>query len=158
VAKYRLDLKTNPTVANPPRHYDELRRIQAARKIKSYLKVLLSVPFVVAVLYFGSVLYNSERVVPKGVETVQDFYQRYGNPPRVESLLTAGQRYYRIIGEIPAPLGFPKSAPIYIFDNTGRLIEWTGGLQMDPDFTNRWKSASAERMTVSDFLDKFPPN
>jgi hypothetical protein len=135
-----------------------MKRVKAARTIKSSLKVLLSVPFVVGVLYFGSVLYNGERVVPKGVETVQDFYRRYGNPPSVETLQSSGRKYYRVIGEIPAPLGFPKGNPIYIFDNTGRLIDWTGESLNDPKFAARWEGVKTEHMAVEYFIDRFPPN
>lgn len=156
MSNYRLDLKTNPSRVSPPT--PGAKRIEAARKVKGYLKVLLSVPFVVGILYFGSVLYNHERVVPRGVVTVQDFYQRYGNPPRVESLYVTGRPYYRIIGEIPAPLGFPKGNPIYIFDSTGQLVDWTGESLADPDFDQRWNNSRPQAMDVSYFLEKFPPN
>jgi hypothetical protein len=158
VAKYRLDLKTNPSLANPPRLPDAMRRVKPVRTARPYLKVLLSVPLVAGVLYFGSVIYNGERVVPKGVETVQDFYRRYGNPPRVDTLQSSGRQYFRITGEIPAPLGFPKGNPIYIFDNTGRLIDWTAESMNDPKFAARWEGIATERMTLEYFLDRFPPN
>ncbi len=133
-------------------------RIAAARKVKSYLKILLSVPFVICVLYFGSLLYNHVRVIPRGVETVQDFYRRYGNPPRVDSLFVQGRKYYRITGEIPAPLGFPKGPPIYIFDSTGRLLDWTGESLNDLAFASKWDGIASENMSVAYFLEKFPPN
>jgi hypothetical protein len=154
MAKYRLDLKTSPT--QPPSHRGG-GRSRAAGTLKSGAKVLLSVPFVIAVLYFGSVLYNAERVVPKGVETVQDFYRRYGNPPVIEALRASGRTFYRIIGEIPAPLGFPKGNPIYIFDYSGRLVDWTGASKGDPKFSERWQGAAVQQMPVADFLDRFPP-
>ena len=108
------------------------------------------------VLYFGSVLYNHERVVPRGVETVQDFFGRYGNPPKVETLSDSGRTFYRITGEIPAPLGFPKGNPIYIFDATGRLFDWTGESQADQEFQSRWSGAQAQNLSVPYFLEKFP--
>lgn len=132
--------------------------MKAARTLESYFKLLLSVPFVVAVLYFGSVLYNSQRVVPKGVETIQDFYSRYGNPPRIEAIQASGRKYYRIIGEIPAPLGFPRGNPIYIFDGSGRLQAWTGESLNDPDFARQWGDLKGERISVEEFLDRFPPD
>jgi hypothetical protein len=161
VSNYRLDLKTNPSKGNPPAVPAAARgesRIDAARKVKGYLKLLLSVPVVVTLLYLGSVLYNHERVVPRGVETVQDFYVRYGNPPRVDGLFVGGRKFYRVIGEIPAPLGFPKGNPVYIFDSTGRLIDWTGESLNDPDFASRWAGVESQSMSVAYFLERFPPN
>jgi len=134
------------------------RRVEAARKFTNYLKVLLSVPAVVILLYTGSVLYNHVRVIPRGVETVQDFYRRYGNPPAVDSIFADGRKYYRITGDIPAPLGFPKGNPIYVFDDTGRLIDWTGESLADPEFVRKWGNVTNEKMSVAYFLEKFPPN
>ena len=160
MSKYRLDLKTNPSRTTPPAGTPSAgaRRIEAARKAKSYLKVLLSVPVVIGLLYFGSVLYNHERVVPRGIETVQDFYLRYGNPPRVDSVFANGRQFYRIIGEIPAPLGFPKGNPVYIFDATGRLVDWAGESRNAPEFNDRWRDVTSQRMDVAYFLEKFPAN
>ncbi len=156
MADYRLDLKTAP--ARPSLASAGTRSVSAAQKLKSYFKLLLSVPFVVAILYFGSVLYNHERVVPRGVVTVQDFYKRYGNPPRVQTLYVSGRTYYRIIGEIPAPLGFPQGNPIYIFDSNGQLVDWTGESLADADFAQRWDDGRPQSMDVPYFLEKFPPS
>ena len=134
------------------------QRVEAARKVKGYLKLALSVPVVVVVLYVGSLAYNHIRVVPRGVETVQDFYRRYGNPPRVDALYADGRTYYRITGEIPAPLSFPKGNPMYVFDDTGRIVDWTGESGGDPNFLQRWVAPRATQVGVSYFLEKFPPN
>jgi hypothetical protein len=160
MSNYRLDLKTSASKVHLPevKYAKAEARVAAARKLKSHLKILLSVPFVVCILYFGSLLYNHVRVVPTGVETVQDFYQRYGNPPKVESINVSGRRYYRITGEIPAPLGFPKGSPLYVFDDTGRLVDWTAESGNDPSFSSRWSDAPASGMNVAYFLEKFPPN
>lgn len=115
-------------------------------------------PAVLAALYVGSVIYNGERVIPRGVETIQDFYRRYGNPPAVESFVINNRGYYRVIGEIAAPLAFPKGNPIYIFDATGRLIDWTGEVNADADFRARWDDSGAESMAIAYFLEQFPPN
>ncbi len=129
-----------------------------ADSAKSSLKWLLSTPFVVAALYVTSVFYNQERVVPRGVQTIQDFYSRYGNPPQVETFSINGRTFYRVIGEIPAPLAFPRGNPQYIFDATGRLVDWTAAAMGDPDFLARWSDNSHQEMVVSYFLEKFPPN
>lgn len=128
------------------------------KNVKSWIKFLLSMPVVLALLYFGSVLYNGERVIPRGVETIQDFYRRYGNPPAVESFFINARSYYRVIGEIPAPLAFPRGNPIYIFDATGRLVDWTGEINADADFRARWDDSMSQNMAVAHFLERFPPN
>lgn len=125
---------------------------------KTLAKWLVSTPFVVALIYVTSVLYNNERVVPRGVVTIQDFYMRYGNPPHVDSFSINGRTFYRVIGEIPAPLAFPKGSPQYIFDASGRLVDWTGAAKGDPDFQARWSDTPQQEMLVSYFLERFPPN
>jgi hypothetical protein len=125
---------------------------------KTLAKWLISTPFVVALIYVTSVLYNNERVVPRGVVTIQDFYARYGNPPHVDSFAINGRTFYRVIGEIPAPLAFPKGSPQYIFDGSGRLVDWTSAAQGDPDFQARWSDNAQQEMVVSYFLERFPPN
>ena len=159
MSKYQLNLNTAPRRldTHSAQFAKAEARIAAARRVKNHLKILLSVPFVVSVLYFGSVFYNHVRVVPRGVETVQDFYQRYGNPPRVDTMSVDGRKYYRITGEIPAPLGFPKGNPVYVFDSTGRLVDWTGESLNDPIFSAKWEEVPSESMNVSYFLEKFPP-
>lgn len=119
-------------------------------------KLLVSLSVLVAALYVGSVLYNHERVIPRGVDTVQEFCLRYGNPPRVDYLTIGDRHYYRIIADIPAPLGFPQGNPVYIFDVSGRLIDWTGESMADPSFRSRWDSVESQPMEVSYFLERFP--
>ncbi len=159
MSNYRLELNTNPSRDYSSPDFSKAEaRIPAARRVKSHLKILLSVPFVVCLLYFGSLLYNHVRVVPRGVETVQDFYRRYGNPPRVDTMFIEGRKYYRVTGEIPAPLSFPKGDPVYIFDDTGRLVDWTGESLNDPSFSAKWDGVPSEGMSISYFLETFPPN
>ncbi len=124
--------------------------------VKSSIKFLVSMPVVLALLYVGSVVYNHERVIPRGVETIQDFYARYGNPPAVESFFINSRVYYRVIGEIAAPLAFPRGNPVYVFDATGRLVDWTAESDGDPDFRARWSDSPAQNMAVSYFLERFP--
>lgn len=125
---------------------------------KNVLKWLLSTPIVVGFVICLSVIYHNDRVVPRGVETIQDFYRRYGNPPAVESFSINARSYYRVIGEIAAPLAFPKGNPQYIFDGTGRLVDWTAAVDADPDFQARWDDRNDQRMVVAYFLERFPPN
>ena len=161
MSKYRLDLNAVPQRATFSAPLDETpgeRRIAAARRLKGHLKILLSIPVVLALLYVGSLGYNFLRVAPRGVETVQDFYRRYGNPPRIDTLFLQGRTYYRVTGEIPAPLSFPKGNPMYVFDDSGRLVDWTGESRGDPGFLNRWSNDLAQRMSIAYFLEKFPPN
>lgn len=125
---------------------------------KKTLQWLISTPFVVLLVIGVSVLYQNERVVPRGVETIQDFYQRYGTPPLVHSFSINGRTYYRITGEIAAPLAFPKGNPQYVFDFSGRLVDWTGAVEADPDFKARWDEHNRQKVIVGYFLERFPPN
>lgn len=124
---------------------------------RSALRWILSTPIVIAIVVGLSVVYQAERSTPRGVETVQDYYRRYGDPHAVVIFTMNGRSFYRIVGEIAAPLAFPQGNPQYIFDDTGRLVDWTAAVDGDADFRARWDNASARSMLVSYFLERFPP-
>ncbi len=127
------------------------------QSLKSALRWILSTPLVVAAVIGVSMLYQNEHSTPRGVETIQDYYRRYGEPHTVRFFAINGRTFYRVVGEIAAPLAFPRGNPQYIFDDTGRLVDWSSAVDGDPDFRARWDDSLSRAMIVSYFLERFPP-
>ncbi len=121
-------------------------------------KILILLPVLLVALWVASIFYHSERVVPRNVVTIQDFYSRYGNPPKVSTLRKTGVAYYRIVGEISAPLAFPDGPPQYIFDYLGRLDDWTPEYNKDVEFQKKWQSSDERDVSIPEFLTRFPKN
>lgn len=125
--------------------------------IKKGLQILVSVPGILVLVWLGSIVYHNWRVEPRGVVTITDFYVRYGDPPIVEKFLIQFQTYYKIIGEIPAPLAFPKGPPHYVFDSRGYLVDWTPEIDLDPEFASQWRGEDHRKLVTAEFLERFPP-
>ncbi len=119
-------------------------------------KILFFLPVLLVALWVGSIFYHSERVVPRGVVTLQDYYQRYGDPTAASTFRESGFAYYRVIGEISAPLAFPDGPPHYIFDYLGRLYDWTPEYRRDSEFQKRWAASGERTVTIAELLERFP--
>lgn len=119
-------------------------------------KILIVLPVLLVALWVGSIFYHSERVVPRGVVTIKDYYKRYGDPTKASTFRRTGVSYYRIVGEISAPLAFPAGPPQYIFDYLGRLDDWTPEYNKDIEFQEKWKSTDERDVSIPELLTRFP--
>jgi hypothetical protein len=66
------------------------------------------------------------------------------------------RRFYRIEGLVAPPPGLPRPQPAYVFDATGRLIDWTGESRSDANFSALWNES--QPLPLARFLARFPPN
>lgn len=119
-------------------------------------KIVILIPVLLVSLWVASIFYHSERVIPRNVITVQDFYRRYGDPLKASTFQKTGASYYRVVGEISAPLAFPAGPPHYIFDYLGRLDAWTPEYNKDAEFQKKWHSTDERDVSIPDFLTRFP--
>jgi hypothetical protein len=63
--------------------------------------------------------------------------------------------YYLAHGPIRAPLALPSGPPVYVFDQAGKLIDYTKDSGDDPRFAKAWKSGpeSGERLEEISVVD-----
>lgn len=52
-----------------------------------------------------------------------------------------GTEYLAVYGPSLPTLCFASCGPMYIFDHTGTLLDWTSDFGDDPRFNNRWPGA-----------------
>ena len=78
---------------------------------------------------------------PDGVVTLADFKARFGEPVRVRIVHRDGRGFHELTGPMPSwPWleAFPSSAPVYIFNDQGQLIEWFSDPGDQQEYGRRW--------------------
>jgi hypothetical protein len=141
---------------NPASKSARLRAATDDTEYATSTKIVFFLPVLLVALWVGSIFYHSERVVPRDVVTLRDYYERYGNPTNASTFRLSGVVYYRLTGEIAAPLAFPDGPPQYIFDYLGRLDDWSPEYRTDPEFQQKWSASGERTVTIPELLDRFP--
>ncbi len=141
---------------NPASKSARLRVETEDTEFSTSTKLLFVLPVLLIALWVGSIFYHSERVIPRDVVTLQDYYRRYGDPTNASTFRQRGVVYYRIIGEISAPLAFPDGPPQYVFDYLGRLDDWTPEYRKDPEFQKKWTASDERVVSIPELLQRFP--
>ncbi|MBI5684283.1 MAG: hypothetical protein HZC54_04325 [Verrucomicrobia bacterium] len=72
------------------------------------------------------------------VQTIQDFLQQMPPPTRVRRFSHSNATYYDVWGQLGGMLRFPSGPPSYIFDLTGRLVDWTYDRGEARDYEQKW--------------------
>jgi hypothetical protein len=78
---------------------------------------------------------------PPEVQTINSFVSYFGQPERVEQI---GNDH--IVATLSVPswhlmLNLPSDMPQYVFDRSGKLIDWSVDPGDDPRFQDRWPKA-----------------
>jgi hypothetical protein len=91
------------------------------RKHRSW--ALLVLPFA---LWIGAKVYDARSISPRNVATVRDYFDRFGEPRRIQIVQRDGEKYYEFTGELPSTwlLILPSAPPAYIFNEQGLFADW----------------------------------
>ncbi len=55
----------------------------------------------------------------------------------------SGSNYFKVVGTVPnSPLTLPSGPPVYIFDESGVLVDWAADSGEASDFNRRWTGVS----------------
>lgn len=113
------------------------------------IALLLAFPF----YWIASEIYYARSKRPLGVSTLSDFYQRFGQPARVHELHRDGVKYYELSGHLPQPWVFavPSSRPAYIFDESGRFVEWCSDPGDSSHYFERWPQSARSALDPATF-------
>jgi hypothetical protein len=115
------------------------------------LAVILALFVVMAVL----IAHWKESVAPGG-DTLAECLQKMPEPARTEVFTQDGQDYLLLQGESQAFPRFPSGPPMYVFDRTGRLVDWTTDSGDDDAFWKRWPSAAEGRAISREEMLRWP--
>jgi hypothetical protein len=97
---------------------------------------------------------------PAGITRAADYYDRFGAPSRIARFERSGATYYHLFGHLPRfpwVLAFPSASPAYVFDSSGRFVEWSIDPGEDLRYQNRWPIETATPVNPADFKARHAP-
>jgi hypothetical protein len=121
------------------------------------LVILLPIAYLV-----GSEIYYASTIRPRGVQTVADHFLRFGEPRRVFQLQRDGHTYYELSGitrkrsSLALPvLALPSSPPAYVYDESGKFVDWCSDPGDRPAFRAHWPRTGAQPIEPVTFRQKY---
>jgi hypothetical protein len=94
---------------------------------------------------------------PVGVRNASDWLARFGDPECVHVMTRDEICHYEVRGALPPPwaAAFPSDRPSYVFDGTGRFLDWCSDPGDAKVFRNRWPFKQGSTMDPSEFRRRF---
>lgn len=106
------------------------------------IAVALIAGLVVAWLWSETRAANAVRP-PTGATNLAKFIQFKPDPKEVKRFDYRGQVHIAVIGKPkPSLLSLPSGSPVYIFDSSGALVDWSRDIGDAPHFVGKWGSFS----------------
>jgi hypothetical protein len=122
------------------------------KKILSWAVIILLLGYVI-----GSEIYYANRISPRGISTVKDFFARFGQPRQIRMVERDGQSYYEFTGGLPGRflLATPSTPPAYVFDAKGQFSGWCSDPGDMPAYREKWPLQSTNEIDVRLVRQKF---
>jgi hypothetical protein len=97
---------------------------------------------------------------PDNITNVSDFYSRFGTSGGTRAISVNGFEHIEISGPLPPPwsLALPSSRPAYVFDETGRFVDWCSDPGDNPSWRSKWPTIAHSEMTHDDVRLRFGIN
>lgn len=111
---------------------------------------IVGVPFL---LWLGCEVFHSVTSNPGDARTYGAYRAKMPTPKFAERWERDGTNYIAVYGPIRAKLALPSGLPVYVFDATGNMVDWTLDSGDDGKFQKAWSRIKDTRMTVAD-LDR----
>jgi hypothetical protein len=112
-------------------------------KLNATAKSLLGLA-VLVMLYFAVVCFDRSTTNPGAQgQSIDDFLKAKRAPQKVERIEKEGQSYLFVTGRM-SPLWIvtvPSGPPCYVFNASGRLVDWTSDVGDAPYFQEKWPSS-----------------
>jgi hypothetical protein len=88
---------------------------------------------------------------------VADHFRHFGEPSSIVQLKRDGAIYYELSGRMYSfpVLVFPSSPPVYIYDESGKFVEWCSDPGDQIEFRERWLRIDARPIVISSFRHKY---
>jgi len=117
--------------------------------------VILLVPVCLFGVWFLCVRAWYQSVQPAG-PTLADHLTQRPAPEQSHLVVLDGQEYLALFGPIQTFPRFPSGWPVYVFDRSGRLVDWTPDEGDDEGFKQRWPGVFDGRAVSPDELAAWP--
>jgi len=113
---------------------------------------------VVIVIWIGSEVNYGRRINPKGkFDTIQKYLATHPDTSRIYRIEKDRNQYIIAHGKVDALLAFPSSPPAYVFDSSGKLVDWANDPGDNSTFQNKWQSNKREPVTRNEIEKTFQP-
>jgi hypothetical protein len=114
--------------------------------------ILLPIAYLV-----GSEVYFARNISPRGISTVKDFFDRFGEPWRIRNVQRDGQSYYEFNGHLPRGfvLASPSAPPAYIFTTNGQFVAWCADPGDTPGFRSTWQLQGTNQIEIGVIRERF---
>ena len=115
---------------------------------------------ILALLGLGWVAFTAHEVrrlsPPHSAQNLRGFLTHMPAPDRLTKIDVAGQEYLLVTGVLPSSITLPSGPPQYVFDTSGRLVDWSMDCDDDPDFVAKWNSNDpGTQLTSDEAIDLF---
>jgi len=116
-------------------------------------KTLLTLAVLIALIgvwaIFAAMWYQS---VTPGGRTLAEHLTKFPSPERQREFIQGGQKFLVLNGLLHQLPRFPSGPPLYIFDSSGLLADWTPDSGDSDDFFNKWPGIlNATRLEPQEF-------
>lgn len=114
--------------------------------------ILLPMAYVI-----GSEMYYAHSISPRGISTVRDYFDRFGEPHRICVVQRDGRDYYEFSGHLPSGFvwAFPSAPPAYVFDEQGRFTAWCSDPGDIPSHRQTWQLQSTNHIEMGVIRKQF---
>jgi hypothetical protein len=122
------------------------------------MRKALKAALVVIVLFAGWVLLLVRWVhlVQPAGPTLADHLAKMPPPEQRRVFTKGGREYLAVFGPIHVLARFPSGPPVYVFDDAGRLADWTPDEGEDPAFHRQWGPAFSGREVTQAEVNQWP--
>ena len=116
---------------------------------RKFLPIVLLVA--VASGWLAFCIYERRRMAPPQTALhLRGFLAEMRAPDHFAVLNVEGQQYLLVTGPLPSLNSLPSGPPQYVFDASGRLVDWTTDSGEDPDFVADWSATIVRAGLTSD--------
>jgi hypothetical protein len=110
-----------------------------------------------AAYWIGANVHYARSISPKGISTVRDLFNRFGEPRRIQMVERDGQVFYEFTGQWPSRwvMALPSDPPAYVFDEQGRYVDWCSDPGDAPSYRRIWLLQSTNLFEAGVVRQKF---
>ena len=121
---------------------------------RSYVAIVLVllIPFI---SWLSFAAWKLQEIAPdENAQHLKEFLESMPSIEGIYSRQSGGTTYLQVEGTLPSWLLLPSAPPMYSFDTTGKLVDWTSDYGDDPAFRRRWPlGVTRRRLTPSEALE-----
>lgn len=110
-----------------------------------------------AACWIGSEVHYARSISSKGISSVKEFFEHFGEPRRVRMVQRDGESYYEFTGHLPNSWSgaVPSAAPAYVFDEQGRFTAWCRDPGDSPSYRRTWPLQSTNEVAIGLVRERF---